>query len=354
MMKKSILSIVAIMALLSLSSYKTAEPDPNNEQGKRTIYCGIAFYNQENLFDTIHDEGKNDYDFLPTGSFQWNEMKYSHKLHNMAKVLSELCTERVKGGAAFIGMSEVENQNVLKDLLAQPELANIGMEGILVEGPDRRGIDLACIYNPKLFKVKKHELIPPKGYEEFSGGYTTRGILHVEGNLLGEYFHFMVNHWPSRGADSPSREFMGRLCREIVDSIQSVDPEARIVIMGDLNDDPDNASVITALGAKNKMKKVGDQDLFNPWHETLRKKGQGTLLYDNMWNLFDQIIITGNMVGKDRSTFKFFKNEIYMPDYLITKEGKYKGSPKRTTAGGQWQDGYSDHFPTQIYLVKEL
>ena len=214
MMKKSILSIVAIMALLSLSSYKTAEPDPNNEQGKRTIYCGIAFYNQENLFDTIHDEGKNDYDFLPTGSFQWNEMKYSHKLHNMAKVLSELCTERVKGGAAFIGMSEVENQNVLKDLLAQPELANIGMEGILVEGPDRRGIDLACIYNPKLFKVKKHELIPPKGYEEFSGGYTTRGILHVEGNLLGEYFHFMVNHWPSRGADYHERGRWHERCNQ--------------------------------------------------------------------------------------------------------------------------------------------
>ena len=205
-----------------------------------------------------------------------------------------------------------------------------------------------------MFKVKNYELFLPHGYEEFSGGFTTRGILHVEGNLLGEHFHFMVNHWPSRAADSPSREFMGRLCREIVDSIQSVDPDARIVIMGDLNDDPDNASVITALGAKNKMKKVGNQDLFNPWYETLRKKGQGTLLYDNMWNLFDQIIITGNMVGKDRSTFKFFKNEIYMPDYLITKEGKYKGSPKRTTAGGQWQDGYSDHFPTQIYLVKEL
>jgi len=353
-MKKGILSIVSLLAILCLSSFMPKKAGQNDNNGKRSIYCGIAFYNQENLFDTIHDEGKIDYDFLPTGSYQWNHLKYTNKLHNMAKVLSELCTERVKGGAAFIGLSEVENQNALNDLLAQPELASRGMEGILVEGTDKRGIDVACIYNPKMFKMKKYELIPPRGFEEFSGGHQTRGVLHVEGNLLGEYVHFMVNHWPSRASEGSRREFMGRLCRQIVDSLQAVDPNARIFIMGDLNDDPDNASVATALGAKNNTKKLTDKDLYNPWFETLRKKGQGTLLYDGMWNLFDQIIFTGNLVGKDRSTFKFFKNEIYRPDYLITKNGKYKGSPKRTTSGGQWQNGYSDHFPTQIYLVKEL
>lgn len=347
-MRKGILPILAFIALFIFASLAQGED-------KRTVYCGIAFYNQENLFDTIHDEGKIDLDFTPSGSYHWNTLKYTHKLHNMATVLSQLCTDRVKGGAAFIGLSEVENERVLADLVAQPELAERGMKFILVEGTDARGIDVACLYNPKMFHLKNYELIPPRGYEEWSGGHQTRGVLHVYGNLLGENVHFMVNHWPSRGAASPSREYMGRICREIIDSIQAVEPDARIVLMGDLNDDPDNVSVTQALGAKLKEKDVkSPQDLYDPWNITLRKEGQGTLLYDGMWNLFDQIIFTGNFLGKDRSKFKFFKNEIFMPSYIVNPSGKYKGGPKRTTAGGIWQDGYSDHFPTQIYLVKEL
>jgi len=355
-MRKGILSVLTFVALFVSSSVSAADiVSGGRPADKRTIYCGIAFYNLENIFDTIHDEGKNDYEFLPDGSYHWNTLKYKSKLHNMAKVLSELCTDRVKGGAAFVGVSEVENERVMADLVAQPELAARDMRYVIIEGPDRRGVDVACIYNPRMFKLKSSELIPARGYEEWSGGHITRGILHVYGNLLGEHVHFLVNHWPSRAAASPSREFLGRIARETIDSIQAAEPEARIILMGDLNDDPDNASVTKALGAKTREKDVENQgDLYNPWYNTLRKEGQGTLLYDGMWNLFDQIIFTGNFLGKDRSTFKFFKNEIYKPEYMITLTGKYKGSPKRTTAGGIWQNGYSDHFPTQIYLVKEL
>lgn len=353
--RKVVCALAAVLCLLGFVSARPAMlPSGDDEQPKRTIYCGIAFYNQENLFDTIHDEGKIDLDFTPDGSYKWNTLKYTHKLHNMATVLSRLCTERVKGGAAFIGLSEVENQRVLDDLLAQPELASRGYRSILVEGTDKRGIDVACIYNPKMFKMKSYELIPPRGYEEWSGGHQTRGVLLVNGNLLGEEVHFMVNHWPSRGASSPSREYMGRICREIIDSIQAQEPDARIILMGDLNDDPDNASVTEALGAKLSPKKIQPTDIYNPWHDTLRKKGQGTLLYDGMWNLFDQIMFTANFLGHDRSTFKFFKNEIYMPEYIMQTEGRFRGGPKRTTAAGVWLDGYSDHFPTQIYLVKEI
>lgn len=350
--KSCLFALLLVAAAFTASAKKVQSPESSD--GKRTIYCGVAFYNQENLFDTIHDEGKNDFDFLPNGSYHWDSQKYYHKLHNMARVLSELCTERVKGGAAFIGLSEVENESVLRDLCNQPELKERGFKHLIVEGSDKRGIDVACLYNPKMFHLKNYKLIPPRGYEEWSGGYQTRGILLVEGNLLGDNVHFLVNHWPSRGAASPSREFMGRLCREIVDSLQAGKPDAKIIIMGDLNDDPDNKSVTEALGAKLSKKKVEATDLYNPWNDILRKGGQGTLLYDGMWNLFDQIIFTGNFLGEDRSTFKFFKNEIYMPDYIINKEGRYKGGPKRTTSGGIWQDGFSDHFPTQIYLVKEI
>jgi len=348
-MKKLIIPIVAAALLFVLVT------SGSQQEPVRTVYAGIAFYNQENLFDTINDPLKNDDDFTPDGSYHWGTLQYTHKLANMSKVLSSLCTDRVKGGAAFIGLSEVENATVLEDLCNQPALKEKGMKYIHYEGPDKRGIDVAALYNPKMFKPKRSILYPAKGYEEWSGGHITRGILLVEGNLLGESYHFLVNHWPSRGAESPAREFMGRLVREIVDSIQSAEPEARVVVMGDLNDDPDNKSLTEALGAKTNRKKVtSDKDLYNPWNDMLRKKGQGTLLYDGIWNLFDQIIISANMLGEDRSSFKFFKNEIFMPEWMTTVQGKYKGAPKRTTAAGVWQDGYSDHFPTQIYLVKEM
>jgi len=354
-MKKSIISFVAVLLGLSLMSSKGDDSAP--QQNKRTIYAGVAFYNQENLFDTINDPLKNDDDFTPNGSYHWDAMRYERKLANMSKVLSLLCTDRVKGGAAFIGLAEVENAHVLEDLCNQPALKEKGIQFIHYEGDDARGIDVAALYNPKMLHVKNSELISvTEEYKAFSGGHITRGILHVEGNMLGENFHFLVNHWPSRGAASPSREFMGRKVREIVNKIYANEPNAKIVIMGDLNDDPDNKSVTEALGAITNRKKVtpGSQELYNPWGGILRKEGKGTLLYDGMWNLFDQIIISANMLGDERSDFKFFKNEIFRPEWMTTTVGKYVGAPLRTTGGGVWQDGYSDHFPTQIYLVKEI
>ncbi len=354
-MKKSIISFVAVLLGLSFMSSQSGDSAP--QQNKRTIYAGVAFYNQENLFDTINDPLKNDDDFTPDGSYHWDALRYENKLANMSKVLSLLCTDRVKGGAAFIGLAEVENAKVLEDLCNQPALKEKGIQFIHYEGDDARGIDVAALYNPKMLHVKNSRLISvTEEYKAFSGGHITRGILHVEGNLLGENFHFLVNHWPSRGAASPSREFMGKKVRSVCDSIYAVDPNAKIVIMGDLNDDPDNKSVTEALGAKTNIKKVqeGSQELFNPWGGMLRKEGKGTLLYDGMWNLFDQIIISANMLGKDRSDFKFFKNEIFRPEWMTTTVGKYVGAPLRTTGGGVWQNGYSDHFPTQIYLVKEM
>jgi len=352
-MKKIVFLFSALMMGMFLSS---SRPEGNETKEKRTIYAGVAFYNQENLFDTIHDEGKNDYDFLPDGSYHWSGLKYQHKLDNMSRVLSELCTERVKGGAAFIGLSEVENSRVLDDLCKQPALAAKGMKYIHFEGDDKRGIDVACLYNPKMFHPKSSKLISvTEEYKAFSGGHITRGVLLVEGSLLGEDFAFMVNHWPSRGATSPSREFMGKKVRSLTDSLLNVKPNVKIVIMGDLNDDPDNKSVTEALGCQFSTKKMSKKnDLYNPWNDMLRKKGQGTLFWDGTWNLFDQIIMSANMIGNDRSDFKFFKNEIYMPEYMISKEGKSKGGPKRTHLSGIWLDGFSDHFPTQIYLVKEM
>lgn len=354
---------------------------------KKVLY-GVGFYNVENLFDTQHDPGKNDHEFLPTGSYQWTEQKYTAKLHNIAQVLSELCTEfgnkKNPAGAAVIGLSEVENSRALEDLLREPALAARGYRYVHFDGPDRRGIDVALLYNPKAFRLVEAQLIPyiyptesqpdvdlgfyidengrVKGYPYQNGllrgdtTYITRGFLTVEGYLGDEKFYFIVNHWPSRGAQSPVRERAGYQVRRLKEALLKQDPDARIVIMGDLNDDPGNLSVSSpdALGAKSDKNACGPHDLYNPWYDMLYKQGVGTLYYRGKWNLFDQIIFTGNLLNTaDKSRLHLLTNAVFSRDYLLQTEGKYKGAPKRTTAGGTWLNGYSDHLPTQIFLVKD-
>ena len=343
-MKKSILSFILSFILITVLT---------SSNPVRIGMYGIAFYNLENLFDTLHDNGKNDYEFLPDGTNKWGKMKYENKLTNMSKVLAELCTDRLPKGAAIIGVSEIENRRVLEDLLKQPALKDRGYQIIHHEGPDRRGVDCAFFYNPRFFQLESSRLVPYI-YPDNDTTYATRGFLLASGKMAGENLHVIVNHWPSRAAVSFYRELGGTQVRAIKDSILAADPDAKVIIMGDLNDDPKDKSVSDALGAKHKIKDCGNHDLYNPWWDMLYKTGQGTLLYDGKWNLFDQIIFTGNMLGKDRSTLKYYKNEVFLRDYLIQQEGRFKGNPKRTHASGVWLNGYSDHLPAIIYLVKEL
>lgn len=185
--------------------------------------------------------------------------------------------------------------------------------------------------------------------------HLTRGFLVMQGKMDGEKMTFIVCHWPSRGAGSEARERAGFQVRQLQLALMKKDPDSKVVIMGDLNDDPNNKSVMKELGCKTETKQVKEPtDLYNPWYNTLYKVGQGTLYYNGKWNLFDQIIVSGNLIGSDRSTLKFFRHEIFMRDYLFQQEGRYKGSPLRTHAGGVWLNGYSDHLPTQIYLAKEV
>ena len=367
---------LAFAALTTLTSFTTGQ----HQQPKRYALYGVAFYNLENLFDTLHDAGKNDYEYLPSGTNKWGKMKYEAKLHNMARVLSELCTDKLPQGPAVIGVSELENHLALEDLLNQPSLAGRGLKYVDVAGPDRRGVECAFIYNPRFFQMERYMHVPyyyaPSGsvddplvgfytdeqgevqaYTDLKGDTThiTRGFLVMQGLLAGERMFFIVNHWPSRAAGSETRERAGYQVRMLKDALMASHPEAKVMIMGDMNDDPADKSMTTALGCKPQADKVKKAtDLFNPWHETLYKRGQGTLLYQGKWNLFDQIVFSGNLLGTDRTSLKFYKHEIFMRDYLFQQEGKYKGSPLRTHAGGVWLNGYSDHLPTYVYLIKEV
>lgn len=338
---KQYLILLAIIPLLGflLIAAKTKES---------TVY-GIGFYNVENLFDTIHDANKNDYDYLIGGKLDWNREKYSSKLTNIAKVLSEMGSDKTPNGPAVIGLAEIENFRVLLDLILQPELKN-KYQYLHYEGEDKRGIDCALLYNPELFLPQHSLLVPSKPL----GGDTihkTRGFLVVSGLLGGEKITLIVNHWPSRGAESPVRVHAGEQVKLITDSIYNLNSHAKIVVMGDLNDDPMDPSVAVALGAKKHVKNVKSKGLYNPWWEILEDKGVGTLLYRGKWNLFDQIIISEPLL-KAKSGLHFVEAEVFMRDYLFEQEGKYKGSPFRTFGGKKWLNGYSDHLPTLIYLAK--
>ena len=325
-------------------------------QRRYSVY-GIGFYNLENLFDTCHDAGKNDYEYLPDGTNKWTGLKYSHKLKNMAKVLSEMGTDWLPGvGCAAIGVSEVENAKCLTDLCNQAPLKARNFKFVHIEGPDQRGVDCALVYNPSLFKVRSQQLVPYIYKLSKDAQRATRGFLVVKGVLGGENVAIVVCHLPSRGAESYYREEGGRQVKEVKERLQKEDPDIKILIMGDMNDDPQDKSMAVALGAKRKIKDVPKNGLYNPWWDVLAS-GTGTLQYDGKWNLFDQIILSQNLLhqegANDYGTLKLRRHQIFRRDYLFQKDGRYKGNTLRTHAGGVWLDGYSDHLPTVVYLMKE-
>ncbi len=347
-----ILSMKKIMLIVMLMLSLAAQA-----QKKYSVYA-IGFYNLENLFDTIHDPGKNDYEYLPDGTNKWNAIKYEHKLANMSKVLSEMATDMLPVGCAAIGVSEVENANALNDLVSQKPLKDKGFQFAHVEGPDKRGVDCALLYNPKLFTVRDTKLVPYiyELPEDVQKDKQTRGFLTVSGEVAGEHVTIIVCHLPSRYATSYYRELGGKQLKVLKDSLQKDDPKVKIFIMGDMNDDPFDKSIAQSLGARREIKDVELFGLYNPFWNTI-KEGTGTLFYNGAWNLFDQIIMSENLLDKKQKrnyeALTFYKHAIFRRDYLIQQEGKYKGAPKRTQAGGVWLDGYSDHLPVVVYLIKE-
>ena len=345
-----------IMFFMALTLLLTA--GASRAQKKFSVY-GVGFYNLENLFDTCHDAGKNDYEYLPDGANRWTGLKYTNKLKNMARVLSEMGTDKLPGvGCAAIGVSEVENAKCLEDLCNQEPLKAKNFQYLLLEGPDRRGVDCGLVYNPKLFQVRNVKLVPYIYILPEDSARATRGFLTVSGTLAGEHVTIIVNHLPSRGATSFYREEGGRQIRLVVDSLVNDDPNVKILVMGDMNDDPQDKSMAESLGARRKMKDVPNEPggLWNPWWDVLAS-GTGTLQYDGKWNLFDQIIVSNALLDRDGKknyeTLKLWNYQIFRRDYLFQKEGRYKGNTLRTHAGGAWLNGYSDHLPTVVYLIKE-
>ena len=348
-----------------------------NAQAKKYIIHTVAFYNFENLFDTINGPN-NDEEWLPEGAMNWTGKKYKKKLENLSRVLSEIGTgENPNNSPTFIGGAEIENRNVLEDLIKQPKLINSDYGIVHFDSPDKRGIDVALLYQKKHFKPTSYVNIPlliyrnqqakvkKKEKEEetddkveettTSDRVYTRDQLLVTGFLDGDEINIIVNHWPSRSGgekkSSPFREAAGALNRKIIDSLVKINPNAKIITMGDLNDGSYNRSVKVALGAKLKKEELKEAgDIYNPF-EQMAKDGNATLFYRDAGDIFDQIMVSQQFVSKDYSSFRYWKSGIWNKPYLIQTTGLYKGYPLRNSLS---EPGFSDHFPPYIYLIKEM
>jgi len=317
----------------------------------------IAFYNIENLLDTKNDSLTFDDDRTPEGKDNWTQERYLRKVENIAKVLSEIGTEVTKTSPDIIGLCEVENKKVVEDLVNHPNLIDKDYGIIHFDSPDERGIDVAFLYKKSAFipnTLKSHRLLlsNTEGFRDY-----TRDQLVIGGFLDDEQIHFIVNHWPSRsGGEARSKPFRiaaATLNKRIIDSIIRLDVTAKIISMGDFNDDPTDDSLKKILNTKGDWKTLEENDLFNPM-EKLYKKGIGSLAYRDKWNLFDQFFFTGNLINAEKKNYSFWKVGVHNPSYLLSQSGKYKGYPFRTYAGGSYIGGYSDHFPVYLYLIKKV
>lgn len=328
----------------------------NNSSKKYKTQC-IAFYNFENLFDTIVDPDTNIIlreEFTPLSGKNWNTQKYFKKLDNLAQVISEMGTEYSPSGPAILGCTEIENISVLQDLVKRPAIANRHYQIVHYDSPDERGIDVAFLYQADKFTLIKswvrHEISLPHHDK-------TRDMLAIYGLLDGEPMYFMVDHWPSRGggqkASAPKRDSVAKHDRMVIDSILALDPNAKVVYMGDLNDDPVDESVKKYFNTSGKIDKLAPGEMYNPMLEKF-KSGNGTLAYNDAWNLFDQLIITQSLIGDNKDTYKYWQALIFKKKYMYQQTGRFEGYPLRTFVGDQFMGGFSDHFPVYLFLIKEI
>lgn len=320
----------------------------------------VAFYNLENLFDIEDDTSIND-EASPMMEMaaDLRPEVYEKKLTNMARVLRKIGADQTGSAPAVIGVCEIENRKVLEDLVNHKLLVDYDYGIEHYDSPDRRGIDVALLYKKSEFRVNNSQSRRLMIRNLASGKRVyTRDQLVVSGELNGDEMHFIVNHWPSRrGGEQrsrPNRVAAAALNKQIIDSLHISNAMAKIITMGDLNDDPTNESVAVTLNAQKDQETVQPQMIYNPYIQMI-KEGYNTLAYRDAGNIFDQIMMTYPLLKKaDREGYFYYKAGIYNPSFMTAKTGQYKGYPLRSFSNNAFTNGFSDHFPVYVYLIKEV
>ena len=358
-MRKHIILLAAFLMVLAVVPA---------QGGKKNRSHVIGFYNLENLFDTYHDDGKNDYEYLPDGANEWTEAKYQKKLQNMARVIAEM---KKDNGVwhTVLGVSEVENRHVLEDLVSEPAISEANYQIVHYDGPDRRGVDVALLYDPRKMTLVESESIPFtfagskikfQLSKEEQANFRTRDILMVHGIIDGEHFAFYVCHLPSRlggkGVDTRSRggEIVYNHSREMMRKY----PGIKCVIMGDMNDNPFDDSMAKYMRGRKNIKDVKPEDYFSPFWQML-EDGYSTLYYRGEANIYDCILVNYDLAHAKKGTFqiqpivkKKYYGRVFSKPFMTNQSGQYKGTPFRTFSNGAFVGGYSDHYPTYIVIKK--
>ncbi len=357
-MKRILYCLSAIALVLAWSCSADAK-------GKHYV---IGFYNLENLFDTYHDEGKNDYEYLPDGANEWTDAKYQKKLHNMARVIASMKEDNHQWHA-ILGVSEIENRHVLEDLVADPQIAEANYQIVHYDGPDRRGVDVGMLYDPSRVKVLDSESIPYTFDsqrikfdmdKEGQANFRTRDILMVHCLVDGEHFAIYVLHLPSRigGKGQDLRARGGEITYEHSMKMMEKYPGIKCVVMGDMNDNPTDPSLAEFLHGKETIDEVGQADFFSPFLSML-KNGYGSLAYQGEWNIYDCILVNNSLAHPEAGTLGIipitnqkFYGRIFAKPFMTQQSGQYKNTPFRTSSNGSFIGGYSDHYPTYIVIKK--
>lgn len=318
-------------------------------------FARIMFYNVENLFDTKDDSLKIDEEFLPDSERHWDNHKFYTKLNHIYKVIIGVGEWEPP---AIVGLCEIENRYVLNKLVYDTPLKTFNYKIVHYDSPDERGIDVAMIYRPDIFSVDTSVAINISF--PFDPDSKTRDILYVRGRLnMRDTLHVFVNHWPSRYGGyietQPSRNYVAGILKSFTDSLLLTNSTARVIIMGDLNDDPTDESVMNYLKAKSDPLSKEPTNLYNLM--TIKHWGDppGTLKYKESWNIFDQIIVSGNLIWNNSAITIGTKGaQVFTPDFLFEDDDKYLGrKPFRTYIGFKYNDGYSDHLPVFIDLISK-
>lgn len=317
----------------------------NNNKNKPTR---IAFYNVENLFDLKDDPTKLDEDFTPGGKQEWTNERYQTKLDRIHEVTAGM------EYPAVLGLCEVENATVLNDLSEFKGMKEHKYRFVHFESPDRRGIDVALMYQKKRFKVKNSSYLRidfPDAIVPDEPGYTSRDILIVEGKLNKKNkVIVMVAHFPSRyggvAKSEPKRLHVARFLRKKVNELKAQRPDAQIIIMGDFNDEPTNKSIARTLQTYPLPSKSDPLNLYNCFSD-LDKAGEGSYNYKGDWNMLDQILLSGHFF-QPNNRLRFQSAHIFKGDFLFYEDKKYGKRPSRTYGGPRYFGGYSDHLPVYI------
>jgi len=309
----------------------------------------IGFYNVENLFDTIDIDGKADEEFTPQSKKKWNTERYFKKLNDLAKVVDGM------NYPAILGLCEVENATVIRDFITETTLKNHDYGYVHFDSPDFRGIDVAMIYQKRIFQVLDSETIEINFPKSIIGEekYTTREILHVKGIFAKrDTLHLYINHFPSRRgglkASEPKRTYVAEQLMKSINDVFSKNKNANVLLMGDFNDEPDNNSITKTIGAKNLPDNSSDPSLVNCAAELdLMKKG--TYNFRGNWNMLDQIIVSDAML-QTNGKLKIGEFQIFQKEWMMYKSDKYGLTPNRTYGGPNYYGGFSDHLPVFVEI----